>query len=191
MSLRSALIVAGGQVRNSDYSNAVEIFKAEEGQWYRTKSLPVHVFNMSMAVLQDTCYVVGGYRDESLCQVYSASITDLLSNAIPATQEACGDESQSVWTMLPSTPNSQPAAVALAGKLLTIAGGSVPTNKEQSAVYVYSPSSGTWDHVGDLPAAREICTAIAVSPLEILVIGGRARNDDKNTVFLGRLQLFP
>ena len=82
VSLKSALIVAGGQDRNSDYSNAVEIFRTEEGEWYRAKSLPVHVLNMSMAVLQDTCYVVGGFRDESLCQVYSASITDLLSNCL-------------------------------------------------------------------------------------------------------------
>ena len=58
------------------------------------------------------------------------------------------------------------AAVALAGHLITVTGASWDADElSQKEVYVYSPLSNKWDHIGVLPTPREICTAIEVSPL--------------------------
>lgn len=89
-------------------------------------------------------------------------------------------------------PVCHPAAVTLAGNLLTIA-GTAKENRElltvQNGVYMYSSSSGTWNHIGDLLTPQRLCIAIGISPLEILVIGGcTSEGGDKNTVLKGRLQ---
>ena len=187
VSLQSALVVAGGQVFPDSYTNTVEIFKVDENEWYQANPLPVHLFNMSMALLDDTCYVVGGYSEKQLCQVYYMKVEALLSNILPKDQAT---NLKTTWKTLPrNTPNCQPAAVALAGSLLTIAGAAGKTGETQRGVYVYSSSSRTWDHIGDLPTPQKLCTVIGISSLEMLVIGGWTPDGDKNTVLKGRLHL--
>ena len=196
LSLQSALVVAGGQINSSDdgdsYTNSVEVFKSDEKQWYQAVPLPVSLFNMPVVLLHDTCYVIGGYHDQVLCQVYFTTIKALLNNTVLVDQTT--DHLDGIWNTLPAcTPNSQPAAVALAGYLLTLAGTSKdPDELPQKEVYVYSPLSSTWDPIGDLDSSQEICTAIGLSSLEMLVIGGWTPEDgDKNTVMKGRLQFLP
>ncbi len=196
LSTRSALVVAGGQVKNSSndsdsYTNSVEVFKPDKQQWYRAMPLPVCLFNMSVALLHDTCYVIGGYRDQVLSQVYFTTVETLLNSTVCIDQTT--NDLDAIWNTLPAnTPNSQPASVALAGYLTSIAGTSWDTDEPQTGVYVYSPLSSTWDKIGDLPVPREICTAIEISPLEMLVIGGwTPENGDKNTVIKGRIQFLP
>lgn len=196
LSLQSALVVAGGQINSFDdsdsYTNSVEVFKLDEKQWYRAKPLPVCLFNMSLVLLHGTCYVIGGYRDRVLCQVYFITVEALLNNTVHADQTT--DYLDGIWNTLHAcTPNSQPAAVALAGYLLTIGGTSKDADElPQKEVYIYSPSSSTWDPISCLDTSREICTAIGISSLEILVIGGWTPEDgDKKTVVKGRLQFLP
>ena len=61
LSLKSALVVAGGQVSGSDdnsSTNAVEVFKLDKMLWYAAKPLPVCLLNMSMTLLHKhvLCY---------------------------------------------------------------------------------------------------------------------------------------
>lgn len=191
VSLQSALVVAGGEVISGGYTDKVEVFKVDENEWCEAKPLPVHLFNFSMVLLDDKCYVVGGFNGQPLQQVYHANIEDLLSSASPQGHRTI----DAIWKILPAnTPNSQSAAVTIAGNLLAIAGGGevkseTETREPQSGVYVYSSSNKTWNHIGDLPTPLKICTAIKISALEILVIGGWMSEKDafKNTVIKGRL----
>ena len=191
VSLQSALVVAGGEVISGGYTNTVEIFKVDEREWCEARPLPVGLFNFSMALLDDTCYVVGGFNGQALQRVYHANIEDLLGSASPQGHHTIN----AVWKTLPTnTPNSQSASVSIAGNLLAIAGrGEVKpeteTKEPHSGVYVYSSSSKIWNHIGDLPTPLALCTAIKISALEILVIGGWASEKEafKNTVIKGRL----
>lgn len=195
LSLESSLVVAGGQVFPDRYTNEVEIYKVDANEWYRAKPLPVPFFNFSMALLDDKCYVVGGYNGQELQQVYHANVEALLGSASHHDQaHQTSNPQDAVWKTLPTnTPNSQSAAVAVAGNLLAIAGGQpgekIEAGEPQSGVYAYSSSSGAWVHVGDLPSPRKICAAIEISPLEVLVIGGWASEKDpfRNDVIKGRL----
>lgn len=194
LSLKSALVVVGGQISGPDddssSTNAVEVFKLDEHQWYRAKPLPVCLLNMPITLLHDTCYVIGGYRDGPKCHVYYTKVDALFSNTVPKDQTT--EDLSDVWKKLPTDmPICHPAAVTLTGNLLTIA-GVAKENREslQKGVYMYSSLSSTWSHIGDLPTPQKLCTAVRISPLEILVIGGWTPEDsDKNTVLKGRLKL--
>ena len=48
LSLQSALVVAGGDRALGSYIAAVEIFKLDTSQWYRTDPLPIACSNLSL-----------------------------------------------------------------------------------------------------------------------------------------------
>ena len=194
ISLQSALVVAGGQIsslaESCSYTDSVEIFKHSDQKWYQTNPLPICLFNMSTAYHLDTCYVVGGFRNKPLNRAFFADVKDLLSNAVLSKEIAnnkAGD--QSVWMSLPNTPTAQPTSTILAGRLFAI-GGSLgnPIREAQKSIWGYSPGSNSWEHIYDLPARRRLVTAVSLSPLEVLVIGGRVQDSDVNTVGIGSIQ---
>ena len=84
LSLQSALVVAGGLALS--YIDAVEIFKPDTSQWYKTDPLPTGCCNISLVAIGNTCYALGGYSCPYLNQVLYASVDDLLGNAVPANQ---------------------------------------------------------------------------------------------------------
>ena len=175
LSLQSALVVAGGST--SSNTDVVEIFKLRTSQWYTTDPLPTACCNISLVVIDNTCYALGGYRS-LLClnQALYASVDDLLRNAVPANQTTRRGSSvtQSAWKTLPDTPTYRPTAAVLAGQLLAVGGIETKEIGETSTkeVYVYSPSTNSWIYISDLPAPR-LATAVAVlSPTEMLVAGG-------------------
>ena len=120
LSLQSALVVAGGST--SAYSTAVEIFKSDVSQWYRTDPLPTACRNISLAAIGNTCYALGGYNNLHLSQALYASTDKIFGNAVLATQttQSGSSDTQSAWKILPKTPNCQSAAAMLIGSLLSI-----------------------------------------------------------------------
>ena len=192
LSLQSALVVAGGAT-SSLYTAAVEIFKPDTLQWYRTDLLPVPCCFISLVSIGNTCYALGGYNGTLLNQAFYASVDDLLGNAVPANQtiHSGSSDTQSAWKTLPNTPTHRPVAAILAGNLLTIGGlqtsdGRAPKNKE---VYMYSLSTNSWIYISDLPAPRAGTTVAVLSSTEFLVIGGRNEGDRVDTVYKGTLTL--
>ena len=195
LSLQSALVVGGGYKLSLTYRNTVEIFKSDMSQWYRTDSLPTACLGMSLVAIGNTCYVLGGYFEGShLNQALYASVDDLLCNSVPVNQNTHGargssDTHQSAWKALPNTPNYRPAAAVLAGNLLTIGGReSTCGGVAKKEIYMYSPSTTSWVYISDLPAPRSYTAATVLSPIEVLVIGGRGEYTCReNTVYRGTL----
>ena len=171
LSLQSMLIVVGG----NGYSDAVEIFRADTSQWYRTDPLPTACYDISTTVIGSTCYALGGYNGSYLNQALYASVDDLLRNAVPANQttHSGSSDTQSVWKTLAETPTYRPAAAVLAGNLLAI-GGDESSNGgvDMNEVYMYSSSTNSWVYISDLPAPRSDTAAAVLSSTEILVMGG-------------------
>ena len=192
LSLQSALVVVGGDLAVGVYTDAVEIFKADTSQWYRTDPLPTVCHNISLTVIGSTCYALGGYNGLCLNQVLYASIDDLFHNAAPANQTTLsgGCKTQLAWKTLANTPTYQPVVAVLAGNLLTMGWNEtfeVDDDKEVY-MYMYSPSTKFWLYIGDLPAPLSDTGAAILSPTEILVIGGWC-GGNVNSVYKGTLQL--
>ena len=195
LSLQSALIVAGGATSTHSLRDAVDIFKPDTSQWYRTDPLPTACqgISISLVAIGNTCYALGGFDGSSyLNQVLYASVDDLLGNAVPANQTTHSDSSdtQSAWKTLPNTPTCRPAANALAGNLLAIGGEETSEGgAAKKEVYMYSPSTNSWVYISDLPAPLSESAAAVLSSTEILVIGGYDGGKYVDTVYKGTLQL--
>ena len=188
LSLQSALVVAGGYT--STYSNAVETFKPDTSQWYRTDPLPTACNNIPLVAIGNTCYALGGWNGSNLNQALYASVDDLLGNAVPANQttHSGSSDTQSAWKTLPNTPTYDPAAAVLAGNILAIGGDETPGGgADMKAVYMYSPSTNSWIYISDLPAPRSAIAAAVLSSTEVLVIGGFGDGRRVNTVYKGTL----
>ena len=194
LSLQSALVVAGGVISLTTlttFTAAVEIFKQDTSQWYRTDPLPTACRDISLVTIGNTCYALGGYNRSYLNQTLYASVDDLLGNAVPANQttHSGSSDTQSAWKTLPNTPTYRPAAAVLAGNLLAIGGDETyEGGAVKKEVYMYSPSTNSWIYISDLPAPRSFIAAVVLSSTEVLVIGGW--NGGKvNTVYKGTLTL--
>ena len=191
LSLQSVLVVTGG-CTVSTFSNAVEIFKSDTSQWYRTDPLPTACGDVSLVAIGNTCYALRGWNGSQLNQALYASVIDLLLNAVPANQitDSGSSDTQSAWKTLPNTPTYQPATAVLAGNLLAIGGEKISAGgSAKKEVYVYSPSTNSWVYISDIPTPRSNTVAAVLSSTEVLVIGGRDRGRRVNTVYKGTLTL--
>ena len=191
LSLQSALVVAGGYIQSlSLFTAAVEIFKPDTSQWYRTESLPVRCYRISLVGIGNTCYALGGYNGSHLNQAFYASDDDLLRNAVPANQttHSGSSDTQSAWKTLPNAPTYRPAAAVLAGSLLAM--GGLETSEggaDMKEVYRYSPSTNSWIYVSDLPTPQSRIAVAVLSSTRVLVIGGWNEGERVNTVYQGTL----
>ena len=196
LSLQSALLVVGGITSNGEYTDAVEIFKADTSQWYRTDPLPTACSNISLVAIGSTCYALRGYQYPShLNQAQHASVDDLFHNAVPVNQTTHSGSSantQPAWKTLANTPTYEPAAAVLAGNLLAIGGKLKETTEggaDKKEVFMFSPSTNSWIYISDLPEPRYTTAVAVLSSTEILLIGGWCGDHRVNTTYKGTLQL--
>ena len=188
LSLQSALVVAGGDLDEDDYTDMVEIFKSDTSQWYRTNPLPTVCHNTSLVAIGNMYYAIGGCNGSYLNQALYASVDDLLDNAVPANQTT--HSGQSAWKTLPNTPTYRPTAAVLAGKLLAIGGNETSIGGvAMREVYMYSSSTNSWIYICDLPAPRSRNAVAILSPTEIIVIALGLDGSKLNTVYKGTLTL--
>ena len=191
LSLQSTLVVAGGDKIFREYTDAVEIFKPDTSQWYRTDPLPIACQNISLVTIGNACYALGGYKFPShLNQALYASVDDLLRNAVPANQttHSGSSDTQSAWKTLPNNPTYMSTAAVLAGKLLAIGGRETSKGGvDKKKVYMYSPSTNSWIYISDLPAPRSRIAVAVLSSTRVLVIGGWNECEIVNTVYQGTL----
>ena len=187
--LKSALLVAGGVTEKGESTNLVEVFKFDSMQWFTTESinLPPPIHSLSLAILDDTLYAMGGYTCASgqtlkSNQVLSASISDILDFA--EYDEINSDAIDSHWKVLQPTPTFQPGAVVLDGHLLAVCGhGAAEMDTASKKIFAFGPPINSWSYISDLPSDVECTTSTALSLKEVLVVG---RDGDKNTtVFKG------
>ena len=144
----SALVVAGGEGTSGALSS-VEVFK--DGQWTTAPSLPNAGNDIKSALHGDLLYLIMQNR-----KVFCASLQSLISG---------GD--QSPWETLPDVPNKYSAAAFFGCRLLSIGGGGICN--PSTAIYAFSPSTKSWEHVADLPVPVSLPTVVALSSDELLV----------------------
>lgn len=178
-SLSKLLIVAGGNMEGGSSTNAVEIFQQETSQWHQASTIPAACCNLSMVNSGDAMFALGGYDQPSILnQVLCTSISDLARVHNPT---------KSNWRIMQPSPSYQPAAAMLSGNLLAVGGWKASEGNEAlKSIHMYSFTTDSWLHFGDLPEPCAWTTCAILSSTEVLVIGGR-REEKARAVYKGTL----
>ena len=129
------LIVVGGRCENLHTQlNTVEILDVQLGQWYQGAATPQPLSHASVAIVRDTCYILGGFTMSGMSskKVFSFSLKELIMQAssVPANTQSPQSQLQttsapstpSPWQILPDTPQIHSTALALNGALLAVGG---------------------------------------------------------------------
>ena len=202
-SYKSTLIVSGGLThwktnnKHSTRTNAVEVFQTKTYQWYRAEPLPVAHSSMSCAIVDDTCYLIGGEKSDGYAsrQFYCTSVSSLISQALPPGHPETSSTPQASpspprWQVLPECPLKYSAAVELGGSLLAI-GGKDNSGSPSSAVHMYSPSTDSWVKIsgGDLPVPRHFAAATQLEGGEVIFVGGDNKlKSPTKTIFVASIE---
>ena len=148
---KSVLVASGGISRwkfdyeHSARTDSVEVFQGS--QWHTSVALPFALSAMSCAVVNDTCYIIGGSKSGGLPnrQVCFVSIPSLLPTDTDRPESSKAATSSPKWEyrncpLFFSTPAEQ------GGNLLAI-GGKDDRNRPSSAVHKYMPSTNSWETI--------------------------------------------
>ena len=194
ISTQSALIACGG-ITASDGKHVpcstVEVFTEQTSRWCAADPLPLPYRMMTSATINGTGYLLGGWtinKQPTKVVVY-ASVARLTQKAIKCSQQSTSkqDSSSSSWKILQSAPLLASAAASLGEMLLAVAGGEVG-QLTSPAVYVYSPTTSSWNRIesGNLPESRYGTTVVELPGNRLFVVGGQNNDGLKaRTVFLG------
>ena len=195
---KSTIVVSGGFTHwhtdsiHSTRTNVVEVFQTKMYQWYRAEPLPVAHSGMSCAIVNDTCYLIRGFKSDGASrQAYCTSVSNLISRALPPDHPETSSTPQAspsppTWQVLPECPLHYSTAAELGGCLLAI-GGMHHSGSPSSAVHMYSPSTNSWVRIssGDLPVQRFVAAATQLEGREVTFVGGKIKlNSPTKTVFI-------
>ena len=194
---KSTLIVSGGTTHwDTDhklrtYTNAVEVFQTKTYQWSHAEPLPVAHSGMSCAIVNDTCYLIGGTKSDGYASrhAYCTSVSNLISQALPLNRPETPQASPSppTWQVLPKCPLYYFTAAELGGCLLAI-GGVDDSESPSSAVHMYSFSTNSWVRIssGNLPVPRFSAAATQLEGGEVIFVEGEVElnNPTITTVFI-------
>ena len=146
----------------------VEVLDTVSKKWYTAASLHSTAARPSLAVIQDTLYIVWGQS------AVSVSIPMLISDAM--SQSTASNEPRSTeWQPLPHTPTNNPAVTSFHGSLLAVGAWDSPS----STIAMYLPQTEQWQTVAQLPSPRRGCTCVVLPETgKLMVIGGWDKNRD-------------
>ena len=149
----------------------VEVLDTASKKWYTAASLLNDADQPSLAVIQDTLYVVWEVQTVS---AVSISIPMLISDAM--SRSAASNEPRSTeWQPLPHTPTSHPAVTSFHGFLLAVGERFSPS----STIAMYLPQTEQWLTVAQLPSPRINCTCVVLPATgKLMIVGGCNKNGD-------------
>ena len=164
MGYKRWVLVVGGHRKK-----CVEVLDTKSKRWYTASPLPSDALRPSLAVIQDTLYVV--WAESAV----SVSIPMLISDAMSQNQasDSTNEPRPTPWQSLPDTPTPNPDLTSFHGYLLTVGAFGAPS----SNISMYLPHNEQWLPVARLPTPRNRCTCIVLPETqEMMVIGGRNAN---------------
>ena len=169
------LVVAGGYGAGASKLSSVEVMDTDTKQWYTGPPTPIAWSSMKTAVVDDVCYLMGGYigyNSADHFKVYSVSLPALVSQL---NSDSSAKDTQ-IWKEIPQLPVMYATPLSISGSLLAV-GGNDKHHKAVSAIHLYQPDAGQWMKVSDMPTQRYLCTCIMTTDQELLVAGGYHKED--------------
>ena len=167
---KSWLVMAGGWgTGGSGYLSSVEVMNTDNKQWYAGPPTPIAWSQMKTAIVDDTCYFMGGWIEGTgrTNKVYSVSLPALVSQL----NSDCSAKDTQTWKEIPLSPVYHAAPLSIGGSLLAV-GGEDKDRKAVSALHLYQPDAGQWVKIADMPTSRYNCTSIMITDKELFVAGG-------------------
>ena len=197
----TVLIVAGGTGKHLNTLTTVEVLSIDNHQWSTAVDLPELLKYHSTTVCGDQLYMLGGaHNHDPTKSVYTCSVSALLQTCsqkssleehISALSLSNGNSSGAgVWSKLPDLPVTRSTCVTFCGQLTTV-GGMGSDKKPTTAVYMYNQATNSWNVISHMTTARSRPFAAVLPNNQLMVVGGKAKIDDKwtglNSVEFGNL----
>ena len=189
----AVLIVAGGHDGEKELT-IVEVLNIKNHQWSIAVDVPEPLQHPSTTVCGDQLYMLGGAHDqEPTRSVYTCSVSALLQTCISTTlvrrtlrtvKHAALDlwplslsgnsssGSTDVWSQLADLPVPESTCVTFCGQLLAIGGRD--SGQLTTAIYMYNPSSNSWNVISHMTSARVRPFAAVLPDNQLMVVGGEA-----------------
>ena len=156
--------MSGGSTGPGFAINIVEVMDTKTLVWSTVASLP-HPYGLASATIcGDHLYMLGGNDDKGQTKsVLTCSLTELLQSS--------SSSSSSVWHRVADVPAYYSTCAAVNGQLLAV-GGFDEDLKGTAAIHKYNPTTNSWDHISNMPAARYICVVAVLPTNEMMAVGG-------------------
>ncbi len=192
---QSAIIACGGVDSKGlgQVCATVEVYTDEPSSWYTADSLPIRCDWMTSVIINDTCYLLGGYNksNDPINTVLCASVTSLVEKAKSPPNwfsTFFNRSNASVWKTLKDTPLERSTAASVSGCLLAV-GGEDDQCQVSPAVHMFQPQTNSWVRMtsGDLPVAVCAVTAIQLPDNELFICGGESGRSRSQDVFIGSI----
>ena len=172
------LMVNGGQKRDGEVVNTMEVLHIPTLKWESAARLPENLAGQSVAICGDEIFLIGGLDGEGArMSVYVAPIQKVISSCHFFSVFTSTDRTGRIWKQLANCPFTLMTAVCVGDQLFTIGGQEVTKTTEQPAglIWLYSRQENTWSPVQRLPSARQLCCAAVLPDHRLVVIGGGPR----------------
>ena len=170
VSYKPWLVVAGGWGADGRLSS-VEVMNTDTKQWYTGPPTPAAWTEMKTAIVDNTCYFMGGWEGIGYTnKAYSISLPALVSQV-----NSGSSTDTEIWKEIVELPVKNTAPLSISGSLLAV-GGRDKDDKAVSALYLYQPDAGQWIKVTDIPTPRYTCTSIMITDKSLLVAGGKDKH---------------
>jgi hypothetical protein len=187
----TCLAVCGGVTHGGSTTAMVEVLVGE--QWHRGPQLPYRICHAKHAILDHSCYLLGGALSLSPLIPSNASISIPLS-FLMADSDSQQAEFKPQWeehkkhvynSILYGNSQYCPTIANHGGILLIIGGWNPKLRVPTTNVFAYSSEADIWVKVQELP--EQLCSLAASTQLRngaIMLIGGTNSNGKSAYVFL-------
>lgn len=177
------MVVGGGEVEGSAFSDIVEILEIESHLWFLVPSLPRALTSLSAVVCGDQLYMLGGLTQVAKsCQGYMCSLVQLRkqSASLRALAKSKKFSDEIVWHSIADLPAYHCTCVCLGGHLVAVGGCDKDYNPSRQLWY-YTWNNKSWHKLPDeMPTPRRESLAVAISMedrVRLIVVGGFATHD--------------
>ena len=185
----SSLIVVGGNFEGP-IPCPVEVMNTTTHQWYVAANVPCIIgLRRASGVLchsTNQLYILGAFNSKL---VYSCSLSDLFQSCQLASNVNTASLRQfyNVWKKLSNLPLYDSTCVNIYDHLLSIGGSKSADilSTSTKSVYVYRPTTNSWEEVSQMSMARRLCFAVPLpnESNKLMVVGGKdEHSDDINSV---------
>ena len=152
----------------------VEVLNTETREWHTAADLPQPLTNYpSLTLCGDLVYLLGGFNEEKVAtnSVYSCSLTSVLSSTGSTSLGGHVGDTGIPWNRVADLPVNSSTAVSLHGQLLAI-GGKDSKGKPTTAVYMYQPTTNSWEVISHMTTPRSRCLSAVLPDNQLMVVGG-------------------
>ena len=198
VSYDSSIVACGGIILDAAHDscvNTVEVFSRHTSQWYQAEPLPLACIGMSSTIIQDDCYLLGGFTDTDFdhptAVVLSVNLPDLIHDTLPKqgglVNGSVDQPASQAWYSYPEAPRYASTAVNIGKCLLTLGGSDERLEHKSGALHVYSPLTESWLRIEDIPVPCFACAVAKLPSGDILLMGGMGHDEEDalRTVFRG------